>query len=257
MAEPATTQPDAYPRRDLKAVSIIKRVILVIVIIGILAIAGRWFGGQIQPLGDWIRTIGIWGPIIFCLIFLFITGVQLPESFLAVTAGVIFGLGEGLAILIFINIVGAIFWFWIARKFLRNWVHRVLGRHPKLEVIEKATANEGFKLMVLLRLGPFSYGALNFILGASDVRFWPYCLALIGMIPGNFATVYFGSIAKHVAKKAADADNNDPHFILLIVGFAMTVLVVSIIAHIAHKALKKAEIVPGSEEDQPAVPAPG
>jgi uncharacterized membrane protein YdjX (TVP38/TMEM64 family) len=249
MAETASTQNEAYPRRNLKARSIIVRVILVAVIIGILAIAGEWFGGEIQPLEDWIKSIGIWGPIVFCLIFLLITGLQLPESILAVTAGAIFGLGLGLAILIVINVFGAIFWFWIARKYLRSWVHRVLGRHPKLEVIEKATANEGFKLMVLLRLGPFSYGALNFILGASDVRFWPYCLALIGMIPGNFATVYFGSLANHVAKKAAHVDYNDPHFVLMAIGFGVTILVVSIIAHVAHNALKKAEIVPNSNED--------
>ena len=249
MAETASTQHEAYPRRNLKARSIILRVIVLAVIIGIVAIAGRWFGGEIQPLEEWIRSIGIWGPIVFCLIFLLITGLQLPESILAVAAGVIFGLGEGLSILIVINVIGAIFWFWIARTYLRNWVHRVLGRHPKLEIIEKATANEGFKLLVLLRLGPFSYGALNFILGASDVRFWPYCLALIGMIPGNFATVYFGSLADHVAKKAAHADNDDPHFVLMAIGFTVTILVVSIIAHVAHKALKKAEIVPNSAQD--------
>jgi uncharacterized membrane protein YdjX (TVP38/TMEM64 family) len=254
MSETASKQHEAYPRRNLKARSIIVRVVLVVVIIGILAIAGRWFGGEIQPLEDWIRSIGIWGPIVFCLIFLLITGLQLPESILAVSAGVIFGLGAGLAILITINIIGAILWFWIARKFLRNWVHRVLGRHPKLEVIEKATANEGFKLMVLLRLGPFSYGALNFILGASDVRFWPYCLALIGVLPGNFATVYFGSMADHVAKKAAHADYDDPHFALMAIGFAVTILVVSVIGHVAHKALKKAEIVSDSDEDLSVAP---
>ena len=242
------SQPEEPVHQNLKSHSIIKRGIVVVVVIGILAVVGRWFGGEIQPLEDWIRSIGLWGPVVFCLIFLLITGLQLPESILAVTAGAIFGLGEGLAILICVNIIGAILWFWVARKILKNWVHHVLGHHPKLEVIEKATANEGFKLMVLLRLGPFSYGALNFILGASDVRFWPYCFALVGMIPGNFATVYFGSMANHVAKKAAHADNDDPHFILMAIGFAVTIIVVSIIAHVAHKALKKAEIVSDSDE---------
>ena len=236
--------------RTLTARSIIKRVVLAAVAIAVLAVAGKWFGAEIVPIEEWIKSIGIWGPVVFCLLFLLITGAQLPESILAVTAGVIFGLGEGLVILILSNLIGAIFWFWIARRFLRGWVHRVLGRHPKLEAIEEATADQGFKLMVLLRLGPFSYGALNFILGASDVRFWPYCLALIGMVPGNFATVYFGSVANHVAKHAAGADNlDDSHFVMLIIGFAITILVVGIIAHVAHKALKKAEVVGATDPD--------
>lgn len=233
------------PSRHLHARSILLRVVFALCAVAALAFAGRWFGAEIVPIEDWIRSIGFWGPLVFCLLFILITGAQLPESLLAVTAGVLFGLGEGLVILIAVNVIGAIFWFWIARRFLRNWVHRVLGRHPKLEAVEKATASQGFRLMVLLRLGPFSYGALNFMLGASDVRFRPYCLALVGMIPGNFATVYFGSVAKHVAKHAAGADNLDQsHFIMLVSGFVVTVLVVGIIAHVARKALRDAELDP-------------
>ena len=112
-----------------------------------------------------------------------------------------------------------------------------------LEAVEKATAKEGFKLMVLLRMGPFSYGMLNFMLGASDVRFWPYAFSLIGIIPGNFATVYFGTMAKHVAKKAANSDNlSHTHFVIMGVGFAVTIIVVAVIAHVARKALKKYQV---------------
>ena len=80
------------------------------------------------------------------------------------------------------------------------------------------------------------------------------------MIPGNLATVYFGSVANHVAKHAADADNLDSsHFVMLIVGFSVTILVVSIIAHVAHKALKKAEIIDSEgqeQEETPPTPTP-
>ena len=232
------------PRRHpLKSRSIMLRVILAVLAIGILAIVGRWFGSEIGPFEDWIRNLGFWGPIAFCLLFLIVTGLQLPESLMAIAAGVAFGLPVGLAILVFINIVGAILWFWVARKYLRGVVHRILSRHPKLEAIEQATAMEGFKLIVLLRMGPFSYGTLNLMLGASDVRFWPYCLALVGVIPGNFATVYFGSMARHVASKAADSDNlSDTHFILMAIGFGVTLTVVSIIARVAHDALKKYQL---------------
>ena len=229
--------------RALKGKSILLRIAIAILVIGMLAIAGRWFGSEIGPFEDWIRSLGFWGPIIFCVIFLVITGLQLPESIMAIAAGVAFGLPEGLAILVAANIIGAILWFWIARRFLTGMVHRILSRHPKMEAIEQATAMEGFKLIVLLRLGPFSYGALNFMLGASDVRFWPYCLALIGVIPGNFATVYFGSMAKHVASKAANADNlSDTHFVIMAIGFAVTLAVVGIIARVAHDALKKYQL---------------
>jgi len=232
-----TNGPTAHP---LKSRSIILRIVAALALIGVIAFAGRWFGSEIGPFEDWIRGLGLWGPIIFLALFLVVTGLQLPESIMAVAAGVAFGLPVGLAILVFSNVIGAVVWFWIARRYLRGVVQRLLSRHPKLEAVEKATAMEGFRLIVLLRLGPFSYGTLNLLLGASDVRFWPYFLALIGVIPGNFATVYFGSMARHVASKAADADDlSDGHFIIMAIGFAVTLAVVGIIARVAHDALRK------------------
>ena len=245
------TAEHAESPRELKSKSILARIGFVILVIGILAVAGRWFGSEIEPFENWIKSLGFWGPIIFCAIFLVITGLQLPESIMAIAAGVAFGLPEGLLILVLVNFIGAILWFWVARKFLTGVVHRILSRHPKMEAIEQATSMEGFKLIVLLRMGPFSYGGLNFMLGASDVRFWPYCLALVGVIPGNFATVYFGSMAKHVASKAASDDNlSDTHFVIMAIGFAVTIAVVAIIARVAHGALKKYQLEVVDEPSQ-------
>lgn len=253
MTPPTADHPP--PHRALKGKSILIRIGLAILVLGILAFAGRWFGSEIGPFEDWIKSLGIWGPVLFVLVFLLITGLLLPESILAIAAGVAFGLPEGLAILVIANLIGAIFWFWIARWFLTGFVHRILARHPKMEAIEQATAQEGFKLIVLLRLGPFSFGGLNYMLGASDVRFWPYCLALIGVVPGNFATVYFGSMANHVAKKAANADNlSDSHFVIMGIGFAITLAVVGIIAHVAHDALKKYQLEGSGKPGDPSQP---
>lgn len=252
MATQGTTQTPIAHKRHLKTKSIILRIVIAAVVIGLLAWLGRYFGQYIPEVESWIKGLGIWGLIVFAILFLIITGLQAPESILAIAAGVVFGFAEGLALVIVVNIIGAILWFWIARKFLRGWVHRVLERHPKLEAIEQATAQEGFKLMVLMRLGPFSYGMLNFMLGASDVRFWPYAFALIGAIPGNIATVYFGNVASHVAKHAADSDDlSNPHFYIMIGGFVVTIIVVAIVAHVARRALKKYQ----AESTPPAQPA--
>ena len=97
--------------------------------------------------------------------------------------------------------------------------------------------------MILLRLGPFSYGFLNLALGASGSKFKPYLLSLVGVIPGNFATVYFGSMAAHVAKRVAHADNlSDAHFAIMGFGLAVTVIVVIIVTHVARHALKAYEL---------------
>ena len=218
------------------------KVAAVIALVAAIGIAGRYFGEMIPEFENWVDGIGFWGPIVFTLLFILLTGLQLPESVFAVAAGVAFGLVEGFLLVVLVNFMGAIVWFWTARWFLRGYVSEFLSRHPKLSAIEQATANEGFRLMVLLRLGPFSYGFLNLALGASDSKFKPYLLSLLGVIPGNFATVYFGSMAAHVAKRAAHADNlSDAHFAIMGFGFLVTLVVVLIVTHVARHALKAYE----------------
>ena len=219
------------------------RIVAILALIAAIALGGRYFGSMIPDFEEWVASIGIWGPFVFIALFIVLTGLQLPESVLAVAAGVAFGLGPGFALVVGVNVLAAVIWFWVARWFLRELVTGFLLRHPKLEAIEQATTSEGFKLMVLLRLGPFSYGFLNVALGASDSRFKPFLFSLIGVIPGNFATVYFGSMAAHVAKRAAHADNlSDAHFAIMGFGFLVTLVVVVIVAHVARNALKGFEV---------------
>ena len=232
---------------------ILSKILGVLLIIGAVAVLGYFFGQYVPDFEQWVKSIGIWGPIIFALAFLVLTGLQVPESVLAVSAGVCFGLVWGIIYVVVVNIAGAIIWYWIARSLLSGKVRQFLAKHPKLQAVEQATADQGFKLMVLLRLGPFSYGFLNLVLGASRVRFWPYTLALVGVIPGNFATVYFGTLATHVAKKSVkhgSVDNLDPaHFYMMGFGFLVTLVVVVIIAHIARHTLKKYELEHPSSPD--------
>ena len=222
---------------------IVIKILVIIAVIMAIGFGGRYFGEMIPEFENWVTSIGIWGPFVFIILFILLTGMQRPESVLAVAAGVAFGLGKGFALVVFVNFLSAIVWFWIARWFLRKFVTSFLRKHPKLSAIEQATTNEGFKLMILLRLGPFSYGFLNLALGASGSKFKPYLLSLVGVIPGNFATVYFGSMAAHVAKRVAHADNlSDAHFAIMGFGLAVTVIVVIIVTHVARHALKAYEL---------------
>ncbi|MAJ46297.1 MAG: hypothetical protein CBC35_03160 [Planctomycetes bacterium TMED75] len=248
MSEAHTTYQPHHLRR------ILTKITAVLLVIAGIAVMGYFFGQYVKQFEGWVQSIGFWGPVIFIIAFLILTGLQVPESVLAVAAGASFGLAEGITLVIVVNIAGAIIWFWAARLLFSGIVNRFMGKHPKLAAIEQATADEGFKLMVLLRLGPFSYGFLNLALGASKVRFWPYTLALIGVIPGNFATVYFGSLATHVARKTVKQGSEDnlssAHFYMMGFGFLITLIVVVIIAHVARHTLKKYEL------EHPIAPTP-
>ena len=215
---------------------------IIAAVIALIAIFGKWLGTQLPVFETWINSLGWWGPAVFVLIFIILSLFQVPESLLAIAGGVAFGLWYGFGWVILANVCGAAAGFWWYRLFLRHRVQGMLKKHPKIKAVESAVSSKGFKLMVLLRLGPFNYSILNAILGASEVRFVPFMLALVGAFPGNFATVYLGFVAKHIAQTRAGTDSfSTTHDIILIAGFVVTIIVFLFITHVARHALKQAQ----------------
>ena len=54
----------------------------------------------------------------------------------------------------------------------------VKGKWKKWEIIDKAIEQEGWKLLVLLRLSPIvPYNLLNITMAATKIHFWPFALA--------------------------------------------------------------------------------
>lgn len=210
--------------------------------IALVALLGKWFGSELPRFEQWIQGLGWWGPFAFVAVFLILTFLQLPEFLLAIAGGVAFGLWEGSLVVMSANVFSAVIAFYLYRILFRDRFERMLKKHPKTKAVESAVSAKGFKLMVLLRLGPFNYSLLNAILGASEVRFRPFFFSLIGVIPGNFSTVYFGTVARHVAQKTAGVDNlSVGHEISLFVGFLVTVVVCLFVAHVARHALQQVE----------------
>ena len=212
------------------------------IVVGVVAYTGEWFGSELPRFEAWIRSLGWWGPLAYLAAFTLLTFFQIPELLLAVAAGVAFGLWEGTVVVACANIFAATLGFFIFRSLLKSRVQHFLVHYPKAAAVESAVSAKGFPLMVLLRLGPFNFSMLNAILGASNVRFWPFLMSLVGVIPGNFATVYFGTVARHVAQKSAGVDDlSTAHELILVAGFVVTLIVCIVVARVAHHALEQVE----------------
>ena len=210
--------------------------------IALIAVVGKWIGAELPRFEEWIRELGWLGPAAFVATFVLLTLFQVPESLLAVAAGVAFGLWEGSIVVIVANFTAALCGFYVYRLIFRKRFEKMLENHPRTHAIESAVAEKGFSLMVLLRLGPFNFSMLNAIFGASEVRLAPFLFSLIGVIPGNFATVYFGTVARHVAQKSAGVDDlSTTHEISLLIGFVITVIVCLFVGHVAKHALEHVE----------------
>ena len=82
--------------------------------------------------------------------------------------------------------------FLLGRTLARSWIEQRAARNAKFRALDEAIKQEGFKIVLLLRLSPlFPFNLLNYTLGLTNVSLRDYVLASwIGMLPGTVMYVY-------------------------------------------------------------------
>jgi uncharacterized membrane protein YdjX (TVP38/TMEM64 family) len=142
---------------------------------------------------NWVRSLGLWGPFTYILVYIFRPLILFPAGVLSATAGIIWGPALGFFYLQIAANLSSTAEFLLARYFARDMVENLLkGKVLKLD--EKITKH-GFLTVLLIRLIPnVAWDVQNLSLGLTKVNFRDYFLATsIGIMPGSFAFVFFGS----------------------------------------------------------------
>ena len=161
---------------------------------------GRAFGHRIPAIESWIAGQGAWGYAVFVACVVVGTSLFVPDTAFAVMAGALFGLGPGTVLMAIACLLTAVVDFLLARLLLQTAVHGWLGRSPRLAAIAEAVNREGFRFQILLRLTPINPVTVSYVLGATGARLAPFLAACLGLLPARFVEVYFGYVAKHMAK---------------------------------------------------------
>lgn len=200
-------------------------------------------GEEIKAFEAWIKDMGMLAPFMFIVAVVILTSVLFPATPLAAVAGAVFGLGWGVLIMFTAGILTAVLDYQLANKLFRERVNSALQRHPKLLAIQHAAQQKnGLRLQFMLRLTPINSAMVNYVLGASGVRFPPYLLATVGLLPGSFMDVFFGHLAKHVATTAANVNPHSTlHLVMTIGGFIVCVAIMLAITRMAKRTLAEAQ----------------
>lgn len=201
---------------------------------------GRQLGSYVPQFAAWVESLGVWGPLVFIAGYAIATIAFIPGSLLTLAAGAIFGLVQGTAFVFVGASLGAVGAFLVSRYGARRWVEARLESRPRFKRIDKAVAQQGRKIVFLMRLSPiFPFNLLNYALGLTKVRFADYTLACLGMIPGSFLFVYYGKALGSLAAVAGGSqlERDTGYWIFLSLGLLATVIVTTIVTRIARKAL--------------------
>jgi uncharacterized membrane protein YdjX (TVP38/TMEM64 family) len=233
MPEP---QDNASQSRNAKLLKIGAAVIGLCVFI----VLTRRLGGYIPELAGWVENQGALGPLIFIAAYVVGVVAFLPGALLTLTGGALFNLVQGTVYVFTAAVIGSSLAFLAARYLARGIIEEKLRHHPRFAALDSAVADQGLKIVFLLRLSPaFPFNFMNYALGVTRVSFRDYFIASLGMLPGTLLYVYYGKVAGDAAALAAGAavDKDAAYYFVLALGLVATIAVTTIVTRLARKAL--------------------
>ena len=189
----------------------------------------------LEALRVWIIGLGFRGVAVFALIYIIGAVVLAPEALLTILAGFAYGFW-GLPIVLVAATIGAAAAFLIARYLARERVRAAMARRRNLAAIDKAVAEEGWKIVGLLRLSPLvPFNLQNYLFGATGIPFLHFVAAtFFGIIPGTALYIYFGVLG------GAAGEASRIKWVFFAAGLVATIGVAALIARKARQKLMQA-----------------
>ena len=216
-----------------------KRIILVIIAATVVAAFTVFDARQLlkQSL-VWVDGLGPSGPVIFIAIYVVAAVLFVPGSALTLSAGTLFGVALGSALVSIASTTAAGLSFLIGRYLARDWIAAKVETNATFRSIQDAVKTDGWKLVALTRLSPiFPFTLLNYAYGLTPVKFWHYLVASwLTMLPGTVMFVYLGSIARAGAQSE---QRSGAQWAMYGLGLAATVAITIYITRVAKAALAK------------------
>jgi uncharacterized membrane protein YdjX (TVP38/TMEM64 family) len=214
---------------------------------GALLLIGAAFAWSLLPLRQWalgleasIQSLGAWAPLVFALVYILAVMALVPATTVTLAAGFAFGL-VGLPLAFASATVAAGCAFLISRHLLAGRLKRLVEDLPRSRAVYTAVGEGGWRIVLLLRLSPIMpFSVLNYALGATELRFWPYVFATaIGIVPVMTLYVYLGALGEAAL---ASAPMGAARTALLLLGLAATLAAAIYLARRARAELAKAAL---------------
>ena len=155
-----------------------------------------------------VQEMGPNGYIYFGVVYTVAEILAIPAIPLTASAGYLFGVRNGTIVVLMAASIAASVSFLIGRTFLRTYVENLLKKNPEFQKIDLVIGEEGFKIMLLLRLSPiFPFALSNYLYGVTSIDFWSYFFGtMLGFTPGTIAYVFTGEIGKSLTLDSATAE---------------------------------------------------
>jgi uncharacterized membrane protein YdjX (TVP38/TMEM64 family) len=182
---------------------------------------GLSFKVDAEPFQEWVEDQGPLGPVVFIAVMAAsVLFAPIPNIPIFIAAGLAWGTLLGTLYCMIGLTIGSGAAFWVARKFGRHHLPKLIGRHAA-ERLDHMVDNMGGRVVFFSRLMPgVNFDWISFVAGMTSVRFRTFIVySALGMLPLCALTVAMG-----------DALQSDPRWTLAAGG----VWVVAVVATAAY-----------------------
>jgi uncharacterized membrane protein YdjX (TVP38/TMEM64 family) len=154
-----------------------------------------WLESYLNSLG----AMGPMGAVVFILSFAGFSMLGFPLIPFAVAGGILFGMVGGFAEVLAGSTLGATAGFLCSRYVARDRIAARLNRNATFSSIDQSIRQEGWKIVMLLRMCPLPFGPSNYAYGLTSIPFWHYLVATaVGMLPGEIVFVFLGATGRRI-----------------------------------------------------------
>lgn len=214
------------------------KMMITIIILGLTAFLVRYFGfvdylqlKNITELQQWIEEIGLWGPVIYSLLYIVVCLFFLPKLPITLLAGLVFGPVWGTIWASLGATAGATVSFLISRYVAREMIKNKFGAKEQYQKIERGVEKYGWRMLVITRLIPiFPFNIQNHLYGLTNIKLMTYVfVSWLGMLPATIVYCFAAGVIIEGAKNMQNA------FIYLAIAIVVFILISLLPKFIAWK----------------------
>jgi len=175
--------------------------------------------GWLQKFMIWMSSHPTLAEFAFIGVYVLATLLFVPPTLLMIGAGCAFsqtcgfwvGIVSGTLSCSLGSIIGSMLSFFRARYMMRDVVYLFRARYPIVRAADQALKQNGFRIMLLLRLCPLvPYHGLNYLGGITGVDWETFVFSLVGLLPYTILVVAMGASAETISQyKTASGGGDD------------------------------------------------
>lgn len=156
---------------------------------------------NIEEVKDYIKSFGIWAPLISILLMMFQSiAAPLPAFIITFANAWLFGWAFGALISWTGAMMGAVLCFYISKFYGRPVAQKIVGKKA-LDMTDRFFDKYGKYAILIARLLPFvSFDAISYAAGLTEMSFWSFFWATgVGQLP---ATIVYSLLGQNIGSMA-------------------------------------------------------